>query len=604
MSVITTFSDAWVNGTTSPDRRNTNYGDATYVQVKTGERIAYLRPSLPPILGRTVLAASLSGVAFTPFPAGTVSVQLIGERWQPGRVTWTGRPGVVGPVATAVLSAKSDGDVVTVTGLAPLLQLVADGTPFYGLRVTTSAATEQVFYAADSGKPAWSLDYTLSELTDAPTNLRPDGGAVGTARPVLAWDSPGQVAFQVQIDTPATGVAPDEVTPDFDTGTISSTDEEFDVAASSHTPALTGDGPHWRVRVIAEGDDVWSDWSPWASYSVSVLPSWVLDSPVGAFGDPTPDVIAHLSTGTLDHWKATITSEDRADVRWRSELQTGACAFTVPQKSGGRRVLDGTSTAWLNLQGWDTIDRAVGVGQPDFVSTWFPLDFADDLGVQAPTDLRVSQFGPGDPRLVWRWRRTEAADAWVFGYGDRQVARVDAADVSVSAGFYEWTDRGQVPGMRPRDLWVRAVEGVDRSEPAMDYDHSHDVIGFWVLPEDSEATIVLDGTAVGGFGHAGRRAVYDMLVGPSKAIIYDANPGMTGAFEGSVSTAYGRSEAEVWQALDDLDALRSSRTGLAQLVWGSQSIAARVEDPTWMPSDELLATNLLHVVRFGLVQVD
>ena len=588
--IITEIGDTWIDGRAG--RTGNNYGDTNFVQLLAGEREALLLPELGNISGRTVLDAFLVGHS-RGTDAQTLSVVRVGEKWQPGRAKWSAPKPDVGPTVSAAVSAAADGEAVTVPGLAALVQAVADGSDWYGLRVTTNATTRQQFYATDSGQPAWELHVVLSDLTEPPTNLRPDGGAVDGARPILAWDAEGQVARRVQVDTPAAGVDPDEVTPDFDTGMQTSTDPQFDLATSSHTPA--GTGPHfWRVQVIAEGDDAEPEWSDWAEFTVTALPSLIIDSPTGPFGDPSPTLAAHLSSGTLDYWKVAVTGPDRADVRARSGLQTGPLEWAVPEKADDRRVVvDG---GWFYFEAHDDVDRAVAVGESGFVSAWVPIEYADSLGVQAPGDLSVAPLAPGDPRQRWTWTRTEAADAWVLQIDGQNFEIIDAADITASGGVYEWVDSGQVSPLRPHSLGVRALEG-DQVSVAATVTQTHTVSGVWLIPDDTDP-IRLNGTAVGGFANTSRRATYEPLVGPTIDVIYDANPGRVGAFSGSVD-----SRQDVWAALDAIEALRSSRTKRAQLVWGSQSIRVRVTDPDATSAETILKRNLEHDVRFGFVQV-
>ncbi len=608
LAPITDVGDAWTNSQSSPkDRRSTNYGDSVWVQVKSGERRGWLRMSLPAIEGRTVLDAYLVGHAGPGFVAQTITATAVAERWRPGDITHSSRPALRSTAVSSAITSKTDGAVVTVSGLGPMLQAVADGTEWWGVQLTTSSTADgQMFYATESGQPAWELHITLSELSEAPSDLRPSGGgAVGTRRPILAWAADGQVARRIQVDTPALGVEPDEVSPDFDTTMQASTDQTFNLATSSHTPA--GTNPvFWRVLVEREGDDTDPEWSDWASFDNVALSGLVVDSPTGPFGDVTPLVAAHLASGSLSSWKAMITGPSRADVRHRVDLSTGPISFTPPEtiKGEGRRVVE--NGGWIYIEAADNVDRAVAVGESTTSSVWIPIVLADSGTVAAPTALSVVQVAPGDPRHVWSWSRTVAAEAWLFSVGNRDVARVPAAEVSVISGRYTWTDNGEIPPMRPADLKVRALEGDLRSAPAVVSNHVHQVQGFCWLPANLEGRgvgaepIVLQGTPVRDFANVGRYATYEVMKGPTIDIVTDPNPGMTGIFNGSVSTAYG---TDVWATLDAVEDLRNSQTRLARQVWGSRSILVRVADPDSVPDDEILPSNLIHRVSGRFVQV-
>lgn len=182
--VITSTGDSWVNS----GKPGQNYGSANRVQVQSGSRYGFVRPHLGSVAGRTVLDAYLVGRSAGTV-AQTVTVAPVSSRWAPGQVSWANQPTVnaAAAVSTAI-PALSDGGVFTLTGLAAMVQAVADGTDYYGFRLTTSAGSNQRFYSVDSGAPAWELHVELSDAPEQPTGLRPDGGAVSDASPILAWD--------------------------------------------------------------------------------------------------------------------------------------------------------------------------------------------------------------------------------------------------------------------------------------------------------------------------------------------------------------------------------------------------------------------------------
>ena len=233
--IVTDFGDTWVNSLSG--RRGENYGKDDLVRLKSGERTGLVIPRMSSITGRTVVDFSVSmhagegGVS-----AQEITVGLAEEKFQPGRVTYSDYKDYLTPAVTVAVDipATDEGGEIVLAGLGPMMQLVADGTDFYGFVLTTDSASSQPFYAGDSGKPAFELHGTLSDITDAPSNLRPDGAAVGTATPVLAWYADDQVARRVQVDTPAALADPDDVAPDFDTGMEASTDLEFDLGRRAH----------------------------------------------------------------------------------------------------------------------------------------------------------------------------------------------------------------------------------------------------------------------------------------------------------------------------------------------------------------------------------
>lgn len=594
--VITNIPDTWIN---SEHPGEPLYVKANQVQLKTGERRGLLFPDIGNIAGRTVLDAYLVGHAKN-IAAQTITVAAPTERWSPGRVTWNNQPSV-GTGIPVVVSATADGDEVELTGLDTLFQAVADGTDWWGLRLSTNSSSAQSFWSNDSGQPAWELHIVLSDVADAPTGLRPDGGDVGDPDTVLAWDPvDDQIGRQVQVDSTVGG--PDDVSPDYDSTMVAGGDPEFDITGL-HT--LTGAGPHyWRVRVDIEGADEPSAWSDWAEFTVKAMPTGVVDSPTGPFGDVSPTIMAHLVGETLTKWKVIVTGPDKADVRAESNLQTSSTVvWTVPEKVKGRRILvekDEGPAGYARIDLWGDPGRAVAVGQPEHVTIWVPLYLDESDTVDAPTDLQVDQYAAGDSRLVYRWKRTEAADSWLFKCDGKTFARVDAADVTVDGGWYEWIDAGQVSPLRPHTLGVCAIESgsADSSRAATVTDHSHIVSGFVVIPEGEEP-IVLDGTTVGEFGRADAVATYTNLLGAEYDVFY-GHPGLRDEFRGSVD----RRQPDVWETLDRIETLKTSRNRTARLVWASHSIEANLRHVNAVADGENILASLQHNVRFGFSQVD
>ena len=596
--VITNIPDTWINNASG--RTGTNYKSSGLTRVQSGEQRTVLLPDLGSISGRTVLDAYLVGHAKS-FGAQTLTVTPLSERWTPGRVTWANQPAANSAAAvSAALGAVADGDVVEVPGLAAMVQAVADGTDWFGVRVTTNAVTSQTFYATNSGEPAWELHVTLSDVAEAPTGLRPDGGAdQGSLSPILAWEPvDGQTNLRVQVDTPAAGADPDEVAPDYDSTLVAGGDPEFDLTGEH---ALTGSGPHfWRVKVTTEDASEDGEWSDWAEFGYRVMPEFVLDSPTGPFGDVQPTIIGHMTGETMRWWKLTVTGPSRADVRYRTGLRKGAMEVTLPLRNKeGRRVLKEGRDAWLHVQAGGQFERAVAVGQPGYVNEWYLLQLSDDdTAVDKATNLRVFQYADGDPRLVWQWDRTEAADEYRPRVDGVTVEIVEDEDVEVNAGTYTYVDRGEVAPMRVHELSLKVKDGEDVSGPTRLDDHSHQVKGVWLIPETGQP-IQLAGTAVGDFSRADSVATYTTLPGEQVDVFY-GHPGITGTFQGFLDSR----TPDLWDTIEQVKDLARRRRRQVRMVWGSESMLVNLRNVSVVPADDILPSNLLHNVRFEFTQVD
>lgn len=414
----------------------------------------------------------------------------------------------------------------------------------------------------------------------------------------------------MQVDTPPVGAEPSSSAPDYDSGWTASADPQFDLTGRH---AVVGAGPHyWRVQV-RDGENNESEWSDWATFNYVAAPTIIIDSPTGPFGDPTPTILAHLSSGTVSQWQAMVTGPDRSDVRARTGLVVGSTIdWTLPLREerlvstrnggaakAGRLVFDGPGPWWLNLRVWDTVARATGVGQAPYMETWVQLSFDDDLGVQPATGLLVAPVAEGDPRREWSWQRTEEADGWVVTVNGDVVARLDADDVTVSEGRYVWVDSGHVAPLRPQVLAVRALEGDARSVPVSVEVVPPPLPGVWLIPDDTTIEpIVLRGDGVDEWTRTEFRATYTTSTGTEVDVTY-GQPGRVGSFAGTVDK-----RDDIWEALRRVETLRRSPNRNARLVWASHSIPVRVRDIDATASSQILPHTLEHIVRFGFVELD
>lgn len=593
-----------------------------WIRVKSGDLRGYLLPELGnSVRGRDVLVETLSGHVGPGWVAQTLTVSPITSRWSPGRVTWDDQPTVdAARAVSVVVPSLPDGGIVELP-LDGMIQDVANGTAWWGVRVTTnSAADGQKFYARGSGSPNWQLDVVLSDAPDQASNLRPRGGGeVDTVKPlIVAWDfidlggdSTEQADSWVQVDVPAAGADPDEVAPDYSSGWQPNLDPQWNLSAIASGPAFAMPAVdvdiHWRVLVrdadgnVPQDDDGNDLWSDWAVFRRHALPTLVVDSPTGVFGDPTPQVLAHLSGGTLKWWKALVTGPDRGDVRYELGRSTGPFDFTIPRRNeDGRRIIKESEGGWLYLRARDTRDRAVAVGQSTYVDTWVPLNLVDDGLVDPPTGLTVEPVTPGDFRMRWRWSRTEAADAWLPFVEDDSIERLELDDVTILApGQYEWIDSGHVPPFRDVDLHMRAVEvGEKRSAPSTVPGHVHETYSIWLLIDGEEFPIRLRGKVTPDQVQRNDRvATYIPLEGEEVDILYD-NPGRTGQVEATVDF-----RQPVWRDLKAIERLRKSRKRTGRLIYAAESQRVRLRSPDYGPTDLFTPENLQHFVRFGIVEV-
>lgn len=564
-------------------------GSNSRVHVSDGVRRGWLMPLVPALAGETVVSVILRGHPDT-IPATTWHLDAVTSKWSAGKITHGNRPTVDATRRASTTTGAMTSGVVE-WDITSILADVAAGETWWGLRLVSESTTIGSWYSNDSGRPAWELELTLGEESDAPDNLRPDGGAVSADRPVLAWDTEGQVAFRIDLYA-------DE---DTDVASWSSPWVVSPVANYALPAGAPAGGWHWTVtKQDADGQELVSDRASW---TVTPWADLIVDSPTGTFGDTSPDLVAHPVSGSVAWWSAMVTGPSRADVRFETGVQPSPIDTTLPEKNRqGRRLFTAGADGWIGLTWSDGVQRATAVGDPAARTVWIPAPLGASGGVTAPSSLTVTQLAEGDPRLVWQWERTEVADAWRLQVDGRDVRRVTSGECEVSGGVYTFTDAGEVQPMRPHVLTVVAVESGQASPPSPEFASRHVVTGFWVLhPEKAAPAVVLDDTPFESIGRADQTATYTILNGDEVDVVY-GRPGYKGDLKFSVSTAYDRQGDGVWEALDVMDDLVDDLNRTRRIVWGSRTMMARFRSPGHVPAADMLDSNKKHIVIFGIVQ--
>lgn len=235
-TVVRRGYDTWANS----GAPTTEYGSGNYIQLRSTTRRGFAYLPLSGIRGRTVLSATLEMHVRGTWAAQTLSVRRIAADWAAATLNWNNQPGVTGVTATKVTGALADGALIEVD-VTTQIQQIANGSAWYGFRITTDyATTAQKLASFNSGLTAWTLTVELSDAPEQPSSLAPDGGAVSSAKPILSWDftdlggsSTEQASLQVQVDPAA-----NPTTPAYDTGEIVSTEPEVNLASMPRTVTI------------------------------------------------------------------------------------------------------------------------------------------------------------------------------------------------------------------------------------------------------------------------------------------------------------------------------------------------------------------------------
>lgn len=579
---------------------NRNYAGGTTIRLQSTHRYGFVHIPVTDVRGRTVLSATLTGHVRSGFAAQTVTVNAVSDSWSAGKTTWNRQPTVGAGISTS-LGALSDGDAADLD-VTTLLQAVADGTAYRGLRLSTDATTADVsnWYAFDAAEPSWTLTVELSDAPEQPSDLRPNLGAVGAAAPVLAWsytdlggDSSEQGGFRVQVDPAA-----DEVSPAFDTGWITSGDPQYDLSSGSFTPLTSGASTQWRVMTKdASGNE--SEWSDWVPFTYVPYPTLTMDSPTGGvIGDSTPDVVFHLTGETLTQWRVRV--EDTAGtVLWNSGLTDGTPSVTVPKRNDdGVRVIKRDDASYvIRVRAWGDVARADAVGLPAYVEQTVTVDFDEDAGVETPSAFTVTRFAAGDPRTTFSWTMTLEPDAILVLDAGEVVARLDSDDWTLSAGVYAWTDQALVQPFVDHTFTLRAVSSGARSPASTEVDYRLVVDSVWLVPVDMDPIRLDTKAGIDQFVVQDRAAIFKPINTGETVRVVSAFEGISGTFPGMLSDRQDQDAA-----VARLGALRADVYATPRLVWGV-SIPVSLGNIKVFPAADFTDAQRVWNVSFDFTQV-
>lgn len=211
-------TDTWTDGRTGYTTKN--YGTTAGLNLRTGSGdwrtwIYWARP-FP--LGATIISASIKFYTRQSWASGVVvTAQRASAAWSVNKITHANQPGVTGATASSgSLGALVAGAEVNIDVTA-IMQAVATGSPWYGLRITATGAPNKSVHSAQTSSRTLQpvLTVVWSDAPDTPKQFFPDGNrAVVSGSPMLRCDfvdvSGDQAigAMQVQVDAAANWTSP------------------------------------------------------------------------------------------------------------------------------------------------------------------------------------------------------------------------------------------------------------------------------------------------------------------------------------------------------------------------------------------------------------
>lgn len=459
--------DAWVDS--DAGSRNQSDGRRLSLQAAgSATAYAYLHFGWRVPLGVNVVSATLRLRTASAWGAGssTLTVRRVADQWRASRVTWDTRPGVItsGAGQSASLAKVSNAvDDEWVVDVTALVQAVADGARWRGLRVETSSTSRRDLWSADEGdndggvSRAPVLEIAWSEAPDAPSALSPSGGrAVSLAKPVLRCDftddqgSTAMQAIQVQVNATNTWSSPS-----FDSGTVATTEPELDLSATAYAGLSAGSSAWWRVRV-QDGAGLWSPWSDAAQFRRDNKGALGITNPAAPpdnfVSEWTPPLTWSLTGETQKAWQVTLTRPARPDrVVYDSGRVPGvATSHTLP-----RDVIEDDESYQLTVRVWDSKDREHTPGDATWTQATRLFTFNEDATVNPVTSLVVSVAT--EPDVILTWSRSTMPDRFSILRNGRVIASdLVAADLFTTGTAYAYRDFNPPP-RRPLTYEVQAT---------------------------------------------------------------------------------------------------------------------------------------------------
>jgi hypothetical protein len=441
------------------------------------EEFVYLQFGLPKDLhkGATVTSAHLrvqQDGEWLPVGARTLTKQRIGEKWLLSTLTWRTRPNPVTGTDVALTQTTTGDLAVWDWDVTADVQAWVNGAPNYGWRIVSDTSSTRYLrgFLARTGKPALVVEYAYPPAT--PTSLHPSAGAVSVNKPVVRWDTGDITAAQVQVDPAAAA------TPAFDSGWVTTTANELNLAATTYAGLALNASTQWRVRVRNDLGLV-SSWSQWVTFSRVAKPALTITQPTGTVLESTPPITWTMA-GMVEYQVTVARAYKPSVIIHDSGRRPGTVGAYTPPKPVF--TTNGASYV-ITVGGWDAVDREYTTGDPrrSEASTTALLD--DDPGIVA-VDWVTAQQQTFAPWVDLVWQRVAMPDGWVvFRDGERVYDTSTAGALNVSGTTYtyrDWTaspnrehtyrvapvENGTTGRGGPTDTTTPAVTGVWLGDPA------------------------------------------------------------------------------------------------------------------------------------------
>lgn len=452
MAVVAEKVRIWNTGDTfvsnAEGKQNKNFANRRKLFVKENnpdKRWAYLYFGLPFPRNVKVISAKLVLVNGSAIEGATISAQRITEDWKKNKITWNNKPGVAGGIITCQKSGTQPPGTKWEFDITTMLQTVANGAPWYGVRFTANDGKGEWFYGSEAPeanlRPRIVVEY--EEKPDAPTNLSPAGGrSVATPLPLLTFDWDDEdgrgavTAVFVQISSSS-----DFSTNLWESGWHSTLEPQLLLSETTYSGLPNNSLRYWRVMVRTDSGSE-SEYSEPEGMKYRPMGVVTINNPSGVspnaiVRDATPPFLWSFS-GTQTAWQVVVYNPDRArKMIWDSGKISGTDTGWTPEMSE-RIVEDQEYTVEVYV--WDDILRENNEDYPPYAvaSKTFKVQFSNT--VEPVSELSASRVAPYHWTKL-QWYRGDAADEYEIYANKQLVEKVPADEIDLAGGYFEYVAR-------------------------------------------------------------------------------------------------------------------------------------------------------------------
>lgn len=487
----------------------TNYFKAPRLGLKKWDaadaQYVFLSFSTPFPFGAKVLEAWLEFSTYAMPETGThsMTVARVKDPIAYSRVNWNNRPDVRSDSVTVTKSGALPGGERWRIDVREHLQAVSNGSPWRGWRITTNDTVQRWMYSDENSSKnvdGPTLFIRWADDPDEPQSLSPNEGVVASAKPAISFeyvDVAGDTRLGfAQVRTSLTSSF---TSPQWTSGVLTNeTDGALDgpviyLGRTTFPGAAVGQRIYYQVKV-ADGENLWSDWSAAAWFEYRPQPAITVtsfDPAKPTFSDSSPQL----------SW--TFPNQKAYQVTIARKYQPDRIIYNTGKVSSADQVIQippkilrwDDSTYRVIIRAWDQYQRVGTANIPAYAVSRNDVFLDTDLAlspVQVPT---VRPWGSG-PFVNIEWDRPTSADAFEIVREERTgekiiLDRVTYEESHRGNGKHLYRDRTIPPNTSVRYI-VRPIVNGKRGGGTPSARFTLDLEGIWVVTDDHTLFIAGD----------------------------------------------------------------------------------------------------------------